>query len=224
MRLLLAEDEEMLSSILVTILRKNKYSVDAVFNGCDALEHLETETYDGAILDIMMPKLDGISVLKTIRSHGNKIPVLMLTAKAEIDDKVYGLDCGANDYLSKPFDTNELLARIRAMTKNNIESIKSTLTLGNVILDRKTLEMSSNTNCFRLATKEFQLMELFMCNPNRSLFPQQIAEKIWSMDADGTVVKMYTTFLNKKLYALRADIQIITDENDAYMLEEVGYE
>lgn len=119
MRLLLAEDEKSLSRAIIAILERNNYSADAVYDGLEALEYLESDTYDGLILDVMMPKMDGITVLKKLREKGNNIPVLMLTVKSEIDDKVLGLDSGANDYLTKPFNTRELLARIRAMTRTN---------------------------------------------------------------------------------------------------------
>lgn len=144
MKLLFAEDERSLSRAVVHILEKNCYSVDAVYDGETALEYLENGDYDGVILDIMMPKLDGISALKTLRSRGNQVPVLMLTAKAEIDDKVLGLDTGANDYLTKPFDTKELLARIRAMTRGR-QAVDSCLTLGNLSLNRSNFELSSPT-------------------------------------------------------------------------------
>ena len=139
MRLLLAEDEEDLSRALVAVLKHNNYSVDAVYDGAEALDYIEnSDNYDGVILDIMMPKMDGITVLKTIRSHGNSVPVLMLTAKAEIDDRVEGLDSGADDYLTKPFSMKELLARIRAMTRRKADTTDSVLTFGDITLDRST--------------------------------------------------------------------------------------
>lgn len=139
MRLLLAEDEEDLSRALVAVLKHNNYSVDAVYDGAETLDYIEnSENYDGVILDIMMPKMDGITVLKTIRSHGNSVPVLMLTAKAEIDDRVEGLDSGADDYLTKPFSMKELLARIRAMTRRKADTTDSVLTFGDITLDRLT--------------------------------------------------------------------------------------
>ena len=138
MRLLLAEDEEDLSKALIAVLKHNNYSVDAVYNGQDALDYLETENYDGAILDIMMPKMDGLTVLRKIREAGNSVPVILLTAKAEIDDRVAGLDCGADDYLTKPFSMKELLARIRAMTRRKAETTDSVLTFEDISLDRST--------------------------------------------------------------------------------------
>ncbi len=143
MRLLLAEDERSLSKALVAILEKSNYSVDAVFDGQEALSYLESGNYDGAILDIMMPKMDGITVLKRIREQGSRIPILMLTAKSEVEDKVLGLDSGANDYLTKPFAVQELLARLRAMTRSQTAHGGSRLTVGNITLDTATFELSS---------------------------------------------------------------------------------
>lgn len=134
MRLLLAEDEKELSNALVAVLKHNNYSVDAVYNGQDALDYLESGNYDGAILDIMMPKMDGIQVLKAIRSQNNLIPIILLTAKSEIDDRVTGLDCGADDYLTKPFSMKELLARIRAITRRQTDNADSLLRFENLTL------------------------------------------------------------------------------------------
>ena len=220
MRLLLAEDERSLSRALVTILEKNNYTVDAVYNGEDALEYLQAGSYDAAILDIMMPKMDGITVLKRLRAQENPVPILMLTAKAEIDDKVLGLDSGANDYLTKPFDTKELLARIRAMTRSQ-KAADSRLTFGNVMLDRATFEISSPAGSFRLANKEFQMMEMLMSNPQQLISTERFMEKIWSYDSDTeiNVVWVYISYLRKKLVALGADIQIKATRNAGYSLE-----
>lgn len=184
MRLLLAEDEKSLSHALVTILEKSHYSVDAVYDGQEALEYLESEAYDGLILDIMMPKVDGITVLKTIRKQGNKIPVLILSAKSEIEDKVDGLDAGANDYLAKPFDARELLARIRVITRVNTESNDSLIRFGHVTLNRKTYVLKGEKAEFKLANKEFQMMELLMANPHQVLSTDRIFEKIWGYESD----------------------------------------
>lgn len=220
MRLLLAEDERSLSRALVTILEKNNYTVDTVYNGEDALEYLQTGSYDAAILDIMMPKMDGITVLKRLRTQGNPVPIIMLTAKAEIDDKVLGLDSGANDYLTKPFDTKELLARIRAMTRSQ-KAADSRLTFGNVTLNRATFEISSPTGTFRLANKEFQMMEMLMSNPQQLISTERFMEKIWGYDSDTeiNVVWVYISYLRKKLTALGADIQIKAIRNAGYSLE-----
>ena len=161
MRILLAEDEKALARAVAKIFEKNNYSVDVVYNGEDALDYIEAGNYDAAVLDIMMPKMDGITVLKKVREAGNQIPILMLTAKAEIDDKVLGLDSGANDYLAKPFDSRELLARVRSITRTRAE-VDSKLTMGNITLDRASYELSSPTGKFKLANKEYQMMELFL--------------------------------------------------------------
>ena len=220
MRLLLAEDERSLSRALVTILEKNNYTVDAVYNGEDALTFLQTGSYDAAILDIMMPKMDGITVLKRLRAQGSPIPIIMLTAKAEIDDKVLGLDSGANDYLTKPFDTKELLARIRAMTRSQ-KAADSRLIFGNVTLNRATFEISSPAGTFRLANKEFQMMEMLMSNPQQLISTERFMEKIWGYDSDTeiNVVWVYISYLRKKLVALGADIQIKATRNAGYSLE-----
>lgn len=223
MRLLLAEDEKALSKALVTILERNNYSVDAVDDGQAALDYLEADNYDGVILDIMMPKVDGITVLKTIRSRGNRIPILMLTAKAEVDDKVLGLDAGANDYLTKPFHTKELLARIRAMTRTQTVQTDSRLQMGNVTLDCATFELSTPAGSFRLANKEFQVLELLMRNPHSLIASERLLEKIWGYDSEAeiNVVWVYISYLRKKLSALHANIQIKATRNAGYSPEEL---
>ncbi len=224
MRLLLAEDEKSLSKAVKFLLEKNNYSVDAVYNGADALDYLESGNYDGAILDIMMPKLDGITVLKKIREKGSLIPILMLTAKSEIDDKVLGLDSGANDYLTKPFHTKELLARIRAMTRVQAVQPDSQLQFGNITLDRATFELSSPTGNFRLANKEFQMMEILISNPHHLISTERFLEKIWGFDAEVevNVVWVYISYLRKKLTALHADIQIKSTRNVGFSLEKLS--
>lgn len=222
MRILLAEDEHSLARVLLKIFEKNNYTADAVHNGLDALLYLETGNYDVAILDIMMPKMDGITVLKKAREKGISIPILMLTAKAEIDDKVLGLDSGANDYLTKPFDTKELLARIRAITRTPL-STTTKITIGNISLDRATFELSSPTGSFRLANKEFQMMEFFMANPQHLISSERFMEKIWDYDSDAdiSVVWVYISYLRKKLSALNANIQIKATRNVGYSLEKL---
>lgn len=222
MRLLLAEDEKDLSNALVAILKHNNYSVDAVYNGTDAVDYLESEIYDCAILDIMMPGLDGISVLKTIRKRGIPTPILILTAKSEVDDKVLGLDSGADDYLTKPFDTKELLARIRAITRRKFDSSDSLLTFGNLTLDCATYELYTDSGRFRLTNKEYQLMEMFMLNPKIILSLERIYEKIWGFDseAEKNVVWVYLSFLRKKLIQIGSSAEIKVMRKSGYMLEE----
>lgn len=220
MRILLVEDEKALAKAMVKIFEKNNYSADAVYDGEDALAYLEAGNYDVAVLDIMMPKMDGITVLRKIRAEGNRIPVLMLTAKSEIEDRVLGLDSGANDYLPKPFDTRELLARIRAITRSREES-DAKLIFGNVTLDRTTFELSTVTGSFRLANKEFQMAEYLFSNPRRIISTEQFMEKIWGYDSDAeiNVVWVYISYLRKKLAALGADVRIVASRNLGYSLE-----
>jgi len=211
-----------LARAIVKIFEKNNYSADAVHNGADALDYLETDNYDVVIMDVMMPVMDGITALKKLRDSGNGIPVLMLTAKSEIDDKVLGLDSGANYYLTKPFDTKELLAAVRAITRTQPE-VSSKLTFGNITLDRSTFELSSKTGSFRLANKEFQMMEMFMANPHQVMSAERFMDKIWGFDneAEINVVWVYISYLRKKLSALEADIYIKVSRNIGYSLEEI---
>ena len=221
MKLLLAEDEQSLSKALTAILEHNGYTVDAVYDGIEALEYLEMGEYDGVILDIMMPRMDGMTALQKIREKGNQVPILMLTAKSEVDDKVAGLDNGANDYLTKPFASKELLARIRAMTRTQTAAITSTLQFGNISLDQATKELSSPSGNFHLANKEFQVMELLISNPKNVIPTERIMERVWGYDSNAelNVVWAYISYLRKKLTALNADIQIKATRNTGYSLE-----
>ncbi len=223
MRLLIAEDEQFLCKALSAILRKNNYEVDAVFDGAEALSFLQNGSYDAAILDVMMPEMNGIEVLRRIRAAGNKTPVLMLTAKAEVEDKVLGLDCGANDYLTKPFATPELLARIRAMTRSQGMQSTSQLRLGNITLDQAKFELSSPSGSYRLTNKEFQVMELLILNPGRLISTEQILEKVWGYDnsVELNVVWSYISYLRKKLAGVNANVRIRVSRNAGYTLEEI---
>ncbi len=223
MKILLAEDEPSLARAVVKILENNNYTAEAVYNGEDALAYLETGEYDAAILDIMMPKMDGITVLKKLRASGNTTPILMLTAKSEVDDKVLGLDSGANDYLTKPFDSKELLARIRAMTRGQ-HAVYTKISFGNITLDRATFELSSPNGSFRLANKEFQMMEILMNNPQSLVSTERFMDKIWGFDSDTelNVVWVYISYLRKKLSALDANIQIRAARNAGYSLEVIS--
>lgn len=222
MRLLLAEDEKELSNALVTVLKHNNYSVDAVYNGQDALDYLETENYDGAILDIMMPKMDGLTVLKTIRSHGNSVPVLLLTARSEIDVRVEGLDCGADDYLTKPFSMKELLARIRAMTRRKTDTTDSVLKYSDIELDRSTYQLSSKGKELRLASKEYQMLEMLMVNPGQIISANQFMDRIWGYDSEAemNIVWVYISYLRKKLDSIDSSVQIKATRGLGYSLEE----
>lgn len=221
MRILLAEDERSLSRAIIALLEKHNYSADAVYDGQEALDYLEAENYDAVILDIMMPKLDGLSVLRMLRERGSQIPVLLLTAKSEVEDKVTGLDSGANDYLTKPFATAELLARIRAMTRTQSTQTDSRMSFCNITLDQTIYELSSPSGSFRLANKEYQMMELLLRNPRQLIPSERFLEKIWGYDSDVelNVVWVYISYLRKKLTALQADIQIKATRNAGYSLE-----
>ena len=221
MRILLAEDERSLSRAIIALLEKHNYSADAVYDGQEALDYLEAENYDAVILDIMMPKLDGLSVLRTLRERGSQIPVLLLTAKSEVEDKVTGLDSGANDYLTKPFATAELLARIRAMIRTQSAQTDSRMSFGNITLEQTTFELSTPAGSFRLANKEYQMMELLLRNPRHLIPSERFLEKIWGYDSDVelNVVWVYISYLRKKLTALQADIQIKATRNAGYSLE-----
>lgn len=224
MRLLLCEDEKELSNALAAILRHSQYSVDTVYDGQEALEYLASaELYDGVILDIMMPRVDGITVLKTLRNQGNNVPVLMLTAKSEIDDKVLGLDCGADDYLTKPFATKELLARVRAITRRQSELSDTELCCGNLTLCRASFELRTDSSTIRLANKEFQMLEMLMLNPRQLISTEKFMEKVWGYDSESeiNVVWVYISYLRKKLAALNATVQIKAARNLGYSLEEI---
>lgn len=222
MRLLLAEDEHSLSRALTAILEGNCYGVDAVYNGEDALAYLETGSYDGVILDIMMPKLDGLEVLRRLRSRGNQIPVLLLTAKGEVEDKVLGLDCGANDYLSKPFAAQELLARIRAMTRTQTMRENTALRQGNLLLDRTAFTLSTPYGSERLPNKEYQILEMLMRRPGVLISAERFIEVVWGLDSDIDVsaVRVHISCLRKILSQLQSDVQITAKRNAGYCLGE----
>ena len=221
MKLLLAEDEKSLSRAIKIILEKNNYLVDAVYDGREALEYLEADSYDGAVLDIMMPKMDGIEVLRRIREEGNTVPVLLLTAKSQIEDKVLGLDTGANDYRTKPFDKEELLARIRAMTRVRQSQGSSVLSYGDITLNLASCELASPKGSFRLAGKEFGMMELLMRDPGTLISAEIFLERVWGYetDADINVVWVYLSYLRKKLAALDSKVRIKATRNAGYSLE-----
>lgn len=221
MRLLVVEDEKSLSKALSALLVKSGYSVDTVYDGVEAIEYLKGGNYDGMILDVMMPRMDGFEVLKRVREDGSAIPILMLTAKGEVDDKVAGLDGGANDYLTKPFAMKELLARIRVMTRENTVGQDSVLRVGNIRLNRATNELSSSTGSFHLTNKEFQVMEYLMSHPTHLIPTERFMEKIWGYDskAEINVVWVYISYLRKKMVALNADVQIKAARNAGYYLE-----
>lgn len=221
MRLLLAEDERDLANALKAIFEYHQYSVDVVHNGDDALYYAETTEYDSLILDIMMPKKSGLDVLKILRQNGNAVPVLLLTAKNQVEDKVEGLDLGADDYLTKPFETPELLARVRSMLRRPTAFVGSQLEYGELILDRNLNVMRSKDKEVVLNNREFQLMELFLMNRNQVLPTEMIMEKLWGLDSDAeiNVVWVNISSLRKKLQQIGNPIKIIVARGIGYKLE-----
>ncbi len=222
MRLLLAEDEKELSKALVAILKHNHYSVDAVYNGNDALDYGLAGQYDGMILDIMMPGLDGLEVLAKLREQGIATPVLMLTAKTQVNDRITGLDTGADDYLTKPFAMGELLARLRAMMRRRADFAPNVMHCGNITLNRGNFELSNGEAGFRLGNKEFQMMEMLLLHPGQLISSEQLMERIWGYDSDTeiSVVWVYISYLRKKLAALGATVEIKATRGVGYMLED----
>jgi len=220
MRLLLAEDEVELSNAIVTILKHQNYSVDAVYDGVDAYDYLSAQEYDGAILDIMMPKLDGISVLKKLRSEGNSTPILMLTAKSELNDKIEGLDSGADDYLTKPFAMQELLARVRSITRRNGNVQGQTLSFSDLILNRSNFTLTCEDKSIALSNKEFQMLEMMIANPKQIISQDQFMDKIWGLDSETeiSVVWVYISYLRKKLKELNSHVSIKATRNVGYSL------
>lgn len=221
MKLLLVEDELDLSNAIKRVLEFNKYDVDVAHDGVYALELCNDFKYDGIILDIMMPKLDGISVVKRLRAIGNNTPVLILTAKAEIDDKVLGLDAGADDYLTKPFVIKELLARVRALTRRKSESFE-TYKVGNMTLRHDTFELVANESV-HLTSKEYKLMEHLIRNKNVLLSTERIMESVWgyNSDAEINVVWVFVSALRKKMEKIGADHTIKAVRGVGYKLEEL---
>ena len=221
MRLLYAEDEKSLARAVSTILVKNNYSVDVVGDGQSALDYLATENYDGAILDVMMPKADGFEVLRQMRARGDSTPVLLLTARGEIDDRVTGLDSGANDYLTKPFDMKELLARIRAMTRLLSVQPDKTISFGAVTLDCASYDLTGPGGSTKLAGKEFQMMEMLMRNPRKLVSTEAFMDRIWGYDSEAelNIVWVYISTLRKKLKGIDADIEIKAQRGLGYYLE-----
>lgn len=222
MRLLIAEDDPKLLKSLLHIFTKNKFAADGVSNGDDALSYAQTGEYDGLVLDIMMPGMDGIAVLQKLRSMGDRTPALFLTARTEVAQRVEGLDAGADDYLPKPFATAELLARVRAMLRRKENYVPDLLTCGDVMLDRSTYQISCGERIQSLSGKEFQIMELLMQNPGIILQTERFMTHIWGWDADvdTSVVWVHVSNLRKKLEAIGAPLEIRFVRGAGYVLED----
>lgn len=221
MRILVAEDESSIARALKALLEKNKYTVDVVDNGTDALAYITFSSYDALVLDIMMPGMDGIQVLRVARTQGVATPALFLTAKSQVEDRVAGLDAGADDYLPKPFASAEFLARVRALTRRSSTYVPSVLTVGNVSLDCSQYDLSTPEGCIRLSNKEYQLMELFMRHPRQVFSSDHLMERIWQADSDAEidVIWTYIGYLRKKLKQLNANVEIKTIRGAGYSLE-----
>lgn len=221
MRLLYAEDEPALSEAVVDYLTYHNYIVDPVYDGDDAYDYAMSGSYDGIILDIMMPKKDGLTVLSELRKNGCATPVLLLTAKTQVQDRVLGLDAGADDYLPKPFDMRELIARIRAMLRRREEYHQDLLWVGDLALDMQTGEILVGELSFQLTKQEYRLMEQLMLNPTRYLSSEVLLLKAWgyNTETDTNSVWLYISYLRKRLAAMGSRVEIISKRNIGYKLE-----
>ena len=223
MRLLLVEDEVRLSQAMVEIFQKNRYGVDTVYTGTEGLKYAQSGIYDLIILDIMLPEMDGITLLKTLREEKNTVPVLLLTAKDDVADKVNGLDCGADDYMTKPFNTDELLARVRALTRRKGEMKEESVSCGDLVLNKNNCELQNKSgDAIKLSLKEFQIIDLFFENPRQIIKKERFIEKIWGGDSDAEYnnVEVYISFIRKKMEQLKVKTTIRTARGIGYSLEE----
>lgn len=221
MKILLADDEKELVNALSAILRFNKYEVDCVYDGQAAYDAAFDNDYDALVFDVMMPKMSGIEAVKALREKNVSTPVILLTAKAEFSDRIEGLDAGADDYLPKPFNTGELLARLRALIRRSNIDKNEILTCGNVTLNRDTLEIKTDTASFRLSGRECKLLEVLISRFDTPQSEQQLSDKVFD-DEDGTQegeVFLYISYLRSKLHAIGADIRIDSEEPDKYILK-----
>lgn len=222
MKILLVEDEKRMSQALCELLRLEKYDVDAYDNGIDGLTAIETGVYDIAVLDVMLPGKSGFEIVRQARKDGVRTPILMLTAKSELDDKVTGLDSGADDYLTKPFMTKELLARLRALTRRNAAASEGNLCFGDICLHQDSLTLTCGENSVRLSEKEYRILEYFMMNQGQILTREQLAMKIWGYDSDAEYnnVEVYLSFVRKKLNFVKAKAEIKAVRGIGYELRD----
>ena len=223
MRILLVEDEVRLSQALVEIFQKNRYGIDAVYTGPEGLQYAQSGIYDVVILDIMLPGMDGISILRALREEKNQVPVLMLSAKDEVQDRVKGLDFGADDYMTKPFSTDELLARVRALSRRKTDVKEDIITIGDLTLNKNNCELQNvGGEAIKLSLKEFQIIDLLFENPHQIIKKERIIEKIWGGDSDAEYnnVEVYISFIRKKIEQLKVKTQIRTARGIGYSLEE----
>ena len=221
MRLLIAEDEPDLAEVLCAFFEKNRFSVDTVDDGFSAYEYASSGEYDAIVLDVMMPKMNGVDVLRRLREEGIKTPVMMLTAKAQKDDRITGFNAGADDYLPKPFEPDELICRVRAMLRRGGGYTPDILSFGDVSLDTSSGMMTGSGGSVRLSGREFQLMEMFMRSPGVVFSADRIMEKIWGWDSDAeiNVVWVHISNLRKKLRSIGSDVTVHASRGLGYMLE-----
>ena len=221
MKLLIAEDERNLADLLTVLLEKNKYVVDTVYNGRDAYEYARTGEYDGVILDIMMPQLTGLQVVSRLREDGVTTPVMLLTAKGQKDDRITGFDAGADDYLPKPFATDELLARVRALLRRSGDYKSTVLSMGTLSLDCGNGILSDAFDSVRLVGREFQIMELFMRSPSMIISSDRIIEHVWGWESDTDICSVWVNISNlrKKLRAIDSAVEISAVRGMGYVLE-----
>lgn len=222
MKILIVEDEKRMAQALCQLLRLEKYEVDHADNGPDGLYAIESGVYDAVVLDVMLPGKNGFDIARQVRKEGIRTPIIMLTAKSELDDKVAGLDCGADDYLTKPFMTRELLARLRALLRRNGNSADGTLSYGDIALDKNTASLScvSNGQCVRLSEKEYRLLEYLITNGGQILSREQLALKIWGYESEAEYnnVEVYMSFTRKKLAFVGANTEIKAVRGVGYQL------
>ena len=222
MRVLIVEDEEQLSEALGEILKKNNYFVDRVFDGINGLDYILSDIYDVVMLDIMLPKMNGLEVLKAARKEGISTPIILLTAKGEVNDKILGLDSGADDYLTKPFNTEELLARLRALARRKGEVVNSNeMTFGDLSLNCSTCELNKGGNAIKLSAKECGLLELLINRKDMISSKDDIISKLWGYDSEveHNNVEVYISFLRKKLLYLKSNVSIKAIRSMGYILE-----
>ena len=221
MNVLVVEDERNLSDVICRIMKENKYKYDAVYNGVDGYEYASSGIYDVVILDIMLPEMDGFEVVKRLRKEKNEVPIILLTARDSLGDKVKGLDSGADDYLTKPFEMEELLARLRALTRRKGEVMVNELSVEDVTLGLSTCVLSKGDKSVKLGFKEFEIMKLLMANPKNIIQKEEILTKVWGYDSDAedNNVEVYICFLRKKLAFLKSVLTIATVRKIGYHLE-----
>ncbi len=222
MRILIVEDEISLADAISAILKKEQYFVDCVYDGRDGLDYALSGIYDMILLDIMLPKMNGLDVLREIRNNNISTPVMLLTARSEVNDKIRGLDCGADDYLTKPFNKGELLARIRALTRRKGEIPSNELVFGDIVLNQSTYELICGNLNVKLGAKEFRIMQMLMFAPKSIVSKDEFIEKIWGYDSEAEYnsIEVYISFLRKKLGAIKSTVQIKASRGIGYYIEE----